>query len=107
MDNRKSGPGVNPCIPANQARHTEIFSFGAIGEGLQIAVSNWAFKTMKTENYMLIGDFNFGDYDVKEQNLLEKYKYQIHDLWKDIYDLDEVNPIRCIRFFRIINIMSF
>jgi endonuclease/exonuclease/phosphatase family metal-dependent hydrolase len=49
------------------------------------------FQTMKTRSYMLIGDFNFGDYDIKEQNLLEKYQYQIYDLWKDIYDLDEVD----------------
>jgi endonuclease/exonuclease/phosphatase family metal-dependent hydrolase len=48
------------------------------------------FRKLKTNNYMLIGDFNFGDYDLKEQNMLEKYKGEIHDLWKDIYDLDEV-----------------
>jgi endonuclease/exonuclease/phosphatase family metal-dependent hydrolase len=48
------------------------------------------FKRMNTNNYMLIGDFNFGDYDMKEQNMLEKYKTDIHDLWKDMYDLDEV-----------------
>ncbi|CAF1366340.1 unnamed protein product [Rotaria sp. Silwood1] len=49
------------------------------------------FKTMNTQNYILIGDFNFGDYDIIEQNILQKHQYQIHDLWKDIYDLDE-NP---------------
>ncbi|CAF4656554.1 unnamed protein product, partial [Rotaria sp. Silwood2] len=49
------------------------------------------FKTMNTQNYMLIGDFNFGDYDIKEQNILQRRQHQIHDLWKDIYDLDE-NP---------------
>ncbi len=48
------------------------------------------FKKLKTNNYMLIGDFNFGDYDLKEQNMLEKYKGEIHDLWKDTYDLEEV-----------------
>jgi endonuclease/exonuclease/phosphatase family metal-dependent hydrolase len=53
------------------------------------------FRTMKTQNYILIGDFNFGDYDIKEQNLLEKYQYEIHDLWKDIYDLEEVD----VQFF--------
>ncbi|CAF3510562.1 unnamed protein product [Rotaria sordida] len=47
------------------------------------------FKTMNTQNYMLIGDFNFGDYDIKEQNILQRHQHQIHDLWKDIYDLDE------------------
>lgn len=49
------------------------------------------FKTMNIQNYMLIGDFNFGDYEIKEQNLIERY--QIHDLWKEIYDLDEVITI--------------
>ncbi|CAF1501248.1 unnamed protein product, partial [Rotaria sordida] len=49
------------------------------------------FKKMKINNYMLIGDFNFGDCHVKEQNLLGTYEDEIHDLWKDIYDLDE-NP---------------
>ncbi|CAF0914485.1 unnamed protein product [Adineta steineri] len=49
------------------------------------------FKTMNMQNYMLIGDFNFGDNHIKEQHLLEKYQYQIHDLWKDIYDIEE-NP---------------
>ncbi|CAF4291354.1 unnamed protein product, partial [Rotaria sordida] len=49
------------------------------------------FKKMKINNYMLIGDFNFGDCHVKEQNLLATYEDEIHDLWKDIYDLDE-NP---------------
>ncbi|CAM4875460.1 unnamed protein product [Rotaria socialis] len=49
------------------------------------------FKTLNTQNYMLMGDFNFGDYDIREQNLLQTYQRQIHDLWSDIYDLDE-NP---------------
>ncbi|CAF4439246.1 unnamed protein product, partial [Rotaria magnacalcarata] len=49
------------------------------------------FKTLNTQNYMLMGDFNFGDFDIKEQNLLQTYQHQIHDLWRDIYDLDE-NP---------------
>lgn len=48
------------------------------------------FKQMNTNNYMLIGDFNFGDYSEKEQNLLEQYGNDVHDLWKEIYDLDEV-----------------
>ena len=48
------------------------------------------FKTMNTQNYMLIGDFNFGDYNIKEQHLLQKYQHQIRDLWKEIYDIDEV-----------------
>jgi endonuclease/exonuclease/phosphatase family metal-dependent hydrolase len=48
------------------------------------------FRTMNTQNYMLIGDFNFGDYNIKEQHVLQRYQYQIHDLWKEIYDIDEV-----------------
>ena len=48
------------------------------------------FKQMQTNNYMLIGDFNFGDYSEKEQNLLGKYANDVHDLWKDEYNLDEV-----------------
>ena len=48
------------------------------------------FKTMNTQNYMLIGDFNFGDNDIEEQNMLQRYQYHIHDLWKDLYDLEEV-----------------
>jgi 2'-5' RNA ligase len=48
------------------------------------------FKQMNTNNYMLIGDFNFGDYNEKEQNMLEKYSNDVHDLWKEIYNLDEV-----------------
>jgi len=53
-------------------------------------ILEYFFKTMHTQNYMIIGDFNFGDYDIIEENILQKYKYQIHDLWKDIYDIDEV-----------------
>ncbi|CAM4806452.1 unnamed protein product [Rotaria magnacalcarata] len=49
------------------------------------------FRKMKTNNYMLIGDYNFGDSYVKEQNILEKYEDEVHDLWKDIYHLDK-NP---------------
>ena len=48
------------------------------------------FKKMKTNNYMLIGDFNFGDSNLKEQHLLETYNNEIHDLWKEVYRLDEV-----------------
>ena len=48
------------------------------------------FKQMNTSNYMLIGDFNFGDYHDKEQKLLQKYNNDVHDLWKDIYDLNKV-----------------
>jgi endonuclease/exonuclease/phosphatase family metal-dependent hydrolase len=48
------------------------------------------FKKMNTNNYMIIGDCNFGDYDLKEQNMLERYKQEVHDLWKDIYDLEQV-----------------
>ncbi|CAF4359954.1 unnamed protein product, partial [Adineta steineri] len=47
------------------------------------------FKTMNMQNYMLIGDFNFGDNHIKEQHILQKYQFQIHDLWKDIYDIEE------------------
>ncbi|CAF3213741.1 unnamed protein product, partial [Rotaria sp. Silwood2] len=49
------------------------------------------FKKMKTNNYMLIGDFNFGDNHIKEQNILATYENEVHDLWKDSYRLDE-NP---------------
>ncbi|CAF3432228.1 unnamed protein product [Rotaria socialis] len=49
------------------------------------------FNKMKTNNYMLIGDFNFGDYNLKEQDILEKYQDEVHDLWKDIYHIDQ-NP---------------
>jgi endonuclease/exonuclease/phosphatase family metal-dependent hydrolase len=48
------------------------------------------FKQMNSNNYMIIGDLNFGDYDTKEQNMLEKYENDVHDLWKKVYDLDEV-----------------
>ena len=48
------------------------------------------FRQMKNNNYMLIGDFNFGDYNAKEQNLLETYRNEVHDLWKDMFDLNEV-----------------
>ncbi|CAF0878678.1 unnamed protein product [Adineta ricciae] len=51
----------------------------------------YLFQTMDTQNYMLIGDFNFGDHHWQEQYLLQKYQYQIHDLWRDIYDIEE-NP---------------
>ncbi len=54
------------------------------------------FKKMNTNNYMLIGDFNFGDYDMEEHEMLRRYENDVHDLWKDIYDLDEV------RFFSLI-----
>jgi len=50
----------------------------------------YLFKQMNTQNYMIIGDFNFGDEDLIEENIIQKYKYQIHDLWKDIYDNEEV-----------------
>ncbi len=48
------------------------------------------FKRMNTNNYMLIGDFNFGDDDMKEQDMLRRYENDVHDLWKDIYNLEEV-----------------
>jgi hypothetical protein len=50
----------------------------------------YLFNKMNTQNYMIIGDFNFGDYDLIEENIIQKYKYQIHDLWKNIYDIEEV-----------------
>ena len=40
---------------------------------------------------MVIGDFNFGDYDMKEQEMLEKYTNDVHDLWKDAFDLEKVH----------------
>ncbi|CAF0817431.1 unnamed protein product [Adineta ricciae] len=49
------------------------------------------FTRLNTQNYMLVGDFNFGDFDLKEQNLLEKYESSVHDLWKKVYDLEQ-NP---------------
>jgi endonuclease/exonuclease/phosphatase family metal-dependent hydrolase len=51
---------------------------------------NNLFRTMKTHNYMLIGDFNFGDALSKEQNILTTYQNEIHDLWKQVYRLDQV-----------------
>ncbi|CAF1509062.1 unnamed protein product, partial [Adineta ricciae] len=50
---------------------------------------NNLFRTMKTHSYMLIGDFNFGDAHSKEQNILNTYENDIHDLWKEVYRLDE------------------
>jgi endonuclease/exonuclease/phosphatase family metal-dependent hydrolase len=58
------------------------------------------FKHMNTSNYMLIGDFNFGDYNEKEQNMLEKYSNDVHDLWREIYDLNEVRYSHFIDFFK-------
>jgi endonuclease/exonuclease/phosphatase family metal-dependent hydrolase len=49
------------------------------------------FKKMNTKNFMLIGDFNFGDYDLKETHILQQAQHQVHDLWHDIYNLEEVN----------------
>lgn len=51
------------------------------------------FRRMNTTNYILIGDFNFGDYDSKENELLAKYATDVHDLWKEVYNLDEVHLI--------------
>lgn len=48
------------------------------------------FTQMNTNNYMLIGDVNFGDHHEKEQKLLKKYSDDVHDLWRDMYDLNEV-----------------
>ncbi|CAF1158592.1 unnamed protein product [Rotaria magnacalcarata] len=48
-------------------------------------------QNLKTNNFMLIGDFNFGDFDLKENDLLDKYQEEVHDLWKQIYNIDE-NP---------------
>ncbi|UJR31913.1 hypothetical protein I4U23_019387 [Adineta vaga] len=62
-------------------------SYDAIEKRCQVL--EYFLKTMNTQNYMLIGDLNFGDHHSKEQYLLQKYQYQIHDLWKDIYDIDE------------------
>jgi hypothetical protein len=56
----------------------------------QLKILEYLFNTMNTQNYMIIGDFNFGDEDIIEENILQKSKYQIYDLWKEIYDLDEV-----------------
>ena len=53
-------------------------------------------KILNRRNYMLIGDFNFGDDDLIEETIIQKSKYQLHDLWKDIYDLEEV---RRLQFF--------
>ena len=46
-------------------------------------------QNLNTNNFMLIGDFNFGDIDVKENDLLDRY-HEVHDLWKQIYNIDEV-----------------
>ncbi|CAF4525052.1 unnamed protein product, partial [Rotaria sp. Silwood2] len=48
-----------------------------------------SFRKIKTNNCMFIGDFNFGDNNLKEQNILATYEDEIHDLWKDIYHLDQ------------------
>ena len=48
-------------------------------------------RKLKNRNYMIIGDVNFGDHDLIEESILERSKYQIHDLWKEFYDLDEVS----------------
>jgi hypothetical protein len=42
---------------------------------------------------MLIGDLNFGDHEEKEQNILEQYKTEVHDLWKDVYNINEVRDL--------------
>lgn len=48
------------------------------------------FKQINTNNFMLIGDLNFGDYSEKEQQLLQKHANDVHDLWTEMYDLNEV-----------------
>ncbi|CAF1253970.1 unnamed protein product, partial [Didymodactylos carnosus] len=42
-----------------------------------------------SDNLLLMGDFNFGDNDMKEQDFLHNQMF--NDLWKDVYDLEE-NP---------------
>ena len=47
-------------------------------------------QTMHKRNYMLVGDFSFGDEAMIEESLLEQYQYAVHDLWKGYCDLSEV-----------------
>lgn len=54
------------------------------------------FRKMKTNNYMFMGDFNFGDAHVAEQNILASYENTIHDLWKEVYHLSEVRNFKFI-----------
>ena len=55
------------------------------------------FQNLKTNNFMLIGDFNFGDLDAKENNLLDEYQEEVHDLWKQMYNIDEVRSFHIHR----------
>ena len=52
------------------------------------------FDRFQTKNYMLIGDFNFGDYDERETDLLNGYEQDVHDLWKKTYNLEQVITFR-------------
>ncbi|CAF3835210.1 unnamed protein product [Rotaria magnacalcarata] len=63
-------------------------------------------QNLKTNNFMLIGDFNFGDFDLKENDLLDKYQEEVHDLWKQIYNIDELNSIdlKLKEFFQTMNL---
>ena len=36
---------------------------------------------------MIIGDFNIEDYDIIDQNIIQKSKYQIHDLPSVLSDI--------------------
>ena len=51
----------------------------------------YLFQTMQSRNYMLVGDFSFGDDAMNEESLLQQYRYVVHDLWKGCYDLNEVS----------------
>ncbi len=72
---------VNLHLHSNRSRNPEVKRCQAL-ENL--------FRKMNTKNYMIIGDMNFGDYDLKEQDMIERYKDEVHDLWKDIYDIEQV-----------------
>lgn len=54
------------------------------------------FTRMEKINYMLIGDVNFGDNELKEQTFLQQYEPQIHDLWKTMYSLDQVEKVMSV-----------
>jgi endonuclease/exonuclease/phosphatase family metal-dependent hydrolase len=82
--------GLSPKITIDLVNLHLHSSRSRNADGKRCRALEHLFQKLNTNNYMLIGDFNFGDYDTKEQNILQQHEEQIHDLWTKNNDLAEV-----------------
>lgn len=80
--------GLSPKVTIDLVNLHLHSSLAKNGEAKRCQTLENLLRRFQNKNYLLVGDFNFGDSDEMERNLLKSHQKEVHDLWCECHDLE-------------------